>query len=56
MKKLFVVALIYIAFGLGSLPDQPLTGGMLVISIFDDKPKIDRRITRDGVYLFDVEM
>jgi hypothetical protein len=56
MKKLFVTTLMYIAFGLGSLPDQPLTGGMLVISIFDEKPKIEHRITRDGVYLFDVEM
>jgi hypothetical protein len=56
MKKLLVATLIYIAFGLGSLPEQPLTGGMLVISIFDEKPQIDRRITRDGVYLFDVEM
>lgn len=56
MKKNVLLSIMYIAFGLGSLPDAPLAGGMIVISIFDHKPKIDSRVTREGVYLFEVEM
>ena len=54
---LSLVSLIYIAFGLGSLPDtSPTDGGMLIIGFYDQKPKVDRMVTQRGIFLFAVEM
>lgn len=58
MKHTIALCLSYLVFGLGSLPDgmPPTDGGMIVISIFDSQPKIERPVTSTGVYLFSVEL
>lgn len=54
---LSLASIMYIAFGLGSLPDTPPTeGGMLVISIYDEKPRVERRVTESSVFLFTFEL
>lgn len=54
--KNIIVSLMYIAFGLGSLPEMPLDGGMLIIGIYQQKPQVEHRITSSGVYLFSMDM
>ena len=57
MKNILLACISFIAFGLGSLPNDasPTEGGMLFISLFDTEPKVDRRITPNSIYLFSVE-
>lgn len=50
-------ATMHIAFGLGSLPECPVTdGGLLVIGFYDEKPTVNQRVTNDRVFLFSFEL
>lgn len=45
----------FVTFGLGSLPDAPLEGGLLVIGFSDKKPKEVPIISNHGIVLFTLE-
>lgn len=54
---LSLISIMYIAFGFGSLPEAPPTeGGMFIIGFYDHKPKVDRMVTENGIFLFAIEM
>lgn len=54
---IFLLSIMYIAFGFGSLPDLPPTeGGFLIIGLYEEKPKVDKMVTANGIFLFSVEL
>jgi hypothetical protein len=55
-----LAAIMYITFSLGSLPesvsDQDVLGGLFVIGIYENKPKIDKRIASDSIFIGMIEL
>ena len=55
--KHFLLTFMYITFSLGSLPESRVGDDfMFHIGFFENKPKVDRRVTPNSVFLFSVEL
>lgn len=56
IRKLLYILPIFITIGLGSAPDTPpLSGGLIVIGFYEQKPTKEAFDANKGVVLFDFE-
>jgi hypothetical protein len=56
IKKVIVSTFMFITFGLGSLPEAPLDGGLIIVGFSEKKPKEVPIISQHGIVLFTIEM